>query len=94
MNALKQKWKAFIIWLIEAKGLSDMRIDACEIEYTTYYPTNRRHDLDNYTPKFINDGLVESGFLIDDDSKHLRKITLLCGVDKENPRTEIRVIMD
>ena len=59
--------------------------------FTTYYSTNRRHDVDNSTPKFILDGFSESGLISDDDSTHLKKLTLICNVDKDNPRTEIEV---
>ena len=89
MNALKQRWKDFIIWLIDNQGYSNLHINQCEMIFTTYYKTNRRHDIDNSTPKFILDGFSESGFINDDDITHLVRLTLQCAVDKENPRTEI-----
>ena len=55
----------------------------------TYKKHNRNFDLDNTTIKFIQDGFVESGLLVDDNYKILKKITLVGGIDKENPRTEI-----
>ena len=87
MNALKQKWKDFICWFVAEKGYSNLRIKRCEIAQKIYYATNRRHDLDNGVPKFILDGLVQSGMIDDDDSKHISKITLECEIDSENPRT-------
>lgn len=91
MNALKQKWKDFIVWLIKSKGLLNLHIEKCEMKFFTYYPTHVRHDVDNSCPKFILDGMSESGFIVDDDSTHITKLTLECGYDKENPRTEITV---
>lgn len=91
MNALKQKWKSFIVWLIEQQGYTNLRISKCEIDVRTYYQTHRRHDVDNSTPKFILDGLCESGFIVDDDCNHLSKLTLECFVDSERPRTELIV---
>ncbi len=91
MNALKQRWKDFIVWYIEDRGYTDLRIERCEMTYTVYYRSHRRHDADNCVPKFIQDGLVASGFVVDDDSEHIRSLTLKCGVDEEHPRTEIRV---
>lgn len=91
MNALKQKWKDFICWFIDNQGYSNLHIEKCEMEFITYYKTNRRHDIDNGTPKFLLDGFSESGFIVDDDSKHITKLTMECYVDKENPRTEITV---
>ena len=89
MNALKQRWKDFIIWFIDNQGYSNLHINKCEMIFTTYYKTNRRHDIDNSAPKFILDGFSESGFINDDDITHLVRLTLQCAVDKENPRTEI-----
>ncbi|MBR5014247.1 MAG: hypothetical protein IKY16_06540 [Bacteroidales bacterium] len=91
MNALKGKWKDFIVWFIEKQGYANLHIPQCEMEFITYYYTNRRHDIDNSVPKFILDGFCESGFIVDDDHKHIQKLTLRCGVDTERPRTEIIV---
>jgi hypothetical protein len=89
MNALKQRWKDFIKWFVASRGYTSLAIKKCEIYQTVYYPNNRRHDPDNSVPKFILDGLVESGMLEDDDSKHITKLVLECMVDTEYPRTEI-----
>ena len=94
MNALKQRWKDFIQWFIENQGYTNLHIEKCEMKFTTYYKTNRRHDIDNGCPKFILDGLSESGFIIDDDSKHITSLTMECYVDKDNPRTEIEVCIN
>lgn len=91
MNALKQKWKDFIKWFVEEQGYSNLRIEQCEVEQTIYYNNNRRHDIDNSVPKFVLDGLIEGGMIVDDDSKHIQKLTLMCDVDKDNPRTEIKI---
>lgn len=93
MNALKQRWKNFIQWLIENQGYTNLRIDKCDIRVKTYYKTNRRHDVDNSVIKFILDGFAESGFIIDDDSKHVQSLLLECFVDKDNPRTEIEILI-
>ena len=91
MNALKQRWKEFCIWWIENLGLSGKNLDQFEMTFTTYMPTKRRIDPDNTVPKMILDGLVESGFIIDDDGRHLRSLTLKTDYDKERPRTEINI---
>lgn len=90
-NNLKQQWKAFIVWVMDDLGLSGTMIEKCEIVYRTWFFQNRRHDLDNISPKYILDGFVEAGFIVDDDSEHIVKLTLECGVDKENPRIEFLV---
>jgi len=89
MNALKQKWKDFIVWFIKSQGYDNLRITKCDVEFNTYYSSARRHDTDNSCPKFIIDGLCESGLIIDDDSNHITSLLLKCFVDPERPRTEI-----
>ena len=91
MNALKQKWKNFIEWFVTEQGYANLRIERCELFQIVYYPTNRRHDVDNSIGKFIYDGLVQAQMVADDDSKHIEEIRLRCGVDKENPRTELHI---
>lgn len=91
MNALKQRWKDFIKWFINEQGYTNLHIDKCEISQIVYYPNNRRHDTDNSVPKFILDGLVESGMVMDDDSKHITKLTLMCDTDTKHPRTELHI---
>lgn len=91
MNALKQRWKDFIKWFVDEQGYANLRIEKCEIYQTVFYGTNRRHDVDNSVGKFIYDGLVESGMIVDDDSKHIYKLTLECAVDEDRPRTELSV---
>lgn len=91
MNALKQQWKDFIRYFVEEQGYANLHIDKCEISQIVYYPNNRRHDTDNSVPKFILDGLVESGMIVDDDSQHVTKLTLECKTDLQNPRTELHI---
>lgn len=91
MNALKRKWKDFIVWFVHEQGYTNLHIEKCEMSYKVYYQTNRRHDVDNSVPKFAQDGFVESGMIADDDSTHITKLTLECGVDPSHPRTEITI---
>ena len=93
MNALKQRWKDFMVWFIEDQGYTNLRIEQCDMTFTVFYGNSRRHDVDNSTPKFVIDGMVEAGMVVDDDSKHIRSITLRCSVDAEHPRTEIEIII-
>ena len=89
MNDLKQKWKEFIIWFVEDNKLTNKKIEKCSMTFVSYFKTKIRKDVDNTVPKFILDGMSESGLIIDDDSLHVESLTLKCGYDKENPRTEI-----
>lgn len=93
MNALKQKWKDFIKFWMKLEKLENRQLDNFDIVLTVFFNTKRRHDVDNQIPKFILDGFTESGFIVDDDEKHLHSLTLKTGYDKENPRTEFEIII-
>lgn len=91
MNALKQRWKDFGCWWLTDLGYNGMMLDSFSIIVTVFFNTKRRHDVDNQCPKFLLDSFTESGFIVDDDEKHLHSLTLKTGYDKENPRTEIEI---
>ena len=90
-NTLKQNWSAFIVWFVEKYGFSNINIKVCDMEFTSFFKTQIRHDNDNTCPKWTLDGLSESGMILDDDSKTIESLLLKCGYDKENPRTEILI---
>jgi Holliday junction resolvase RusA-like endonuclease len=89
MNELKQKWKEYIVWLVDKHGYKNLKIDNCEITYKFFMPSLRRADTDNFSPKFVQDGLTMAGVVIDDDYTHVNPLHIELGYDKENPRMEI-----
>lgn len=91
LNRTKQNWRDFIIYILKKRNLAGMHIEKCRITYRTFFKQNRRHDLDNITPKFIFDGFVEADFIVDDDLKHIVSLTTEGGIDKNNPRIEFIV---
>lgn len=90
-NDLKQKWKEFIVWVVNDLGLANQNINNCIITYRFFMPTRRAFDLDNMTPKFVNDGFVEAKLLEDDNVNFVHEIFLTGGYDKDNPRMEIDI---
>lgn len=89
MNALKQKWKDFGVWWIEKLGYTNMMLDSFEIIEAVYFSNKIRRDVQNYITKFLDDSFVAAGFIVDDDYKHYKKMTMMIDVDKNWPRTEI-----
>ena len=68
-----------------------MSLEEFDMHFTSYMPTKRRADPDNYVPKFLLDSFTNSGFIVDDDGRHLKTLSLSTDYDKDNPRTEIDV---
>ena len=92
--ALKAKYKEFGIWFIKYLGYENIKLDKFEMHIHVYMPSNRRADVDNIcggTGKILNDAFTATGFIIDDSYDHLTKLTMTCGADKNNPRTEITI---
>ena len=90
-NELKQHWNNFMVWLIQKYEIDNMKIQRCNITYIYTFPTKHRRDTDNYTPKFINDGLVNSGFLQDDSYFNIEVAKFLGKYEKGVYQTDIIV---
>lgn len=78
MNKLKQDWKDFTMYVVKHYGLNDLGISRCKCKYVVYNSTARRKDVDNYSPKFILDGLTAeaSGVLVDDGCSCITELTI------------------
>ena len=87
-RAEKQAWKGYCIAYCIPRPKTPP--EYAQVTLTFYFDNRRRHDADNYQ-KFIMDGLVAAGVIMDDDFNHVQ---VLCkgGYDKKNPRTEIEII--
>lgn len=89
-RAEKQRWTEAVMWVVLAKEKPKKPFDRARVKITYFFPTNARHDADNYAGKFLLDGLTKAGVIVDDDLKHITT-TIIGKVDKNNPRTEIEV---
>ena len=89
VSKMKQDWKDFIVWLMDDLGYTNLKIKRCKEYLNVYFDTNRRHDSDNYVPKFINDGLTAAGVIMDDDFSCINTLIISGDIDIDNPRTEI-----
>ena len=72
------------------KPIPKKPITKAKVTLKYYFKDKKRRDPDNYSGKFILDGLVKSG-VIKDDSFNNISLALEAGYDKDNSRTEIIV---
>ena len=82
-----------IIWEIK-KQLRDVKITKPVLMYYQFYEKDRRRDKDNILSsavKFIQDSLVKTKVLEDDNQKHIHNFYFDTFVDKENPRIEVTI---
>lgn len=81
----------------QRKGWEARTPDQCEgkeyvIEIAIWQKDNRRHDLDNQATSIL-DALVKAFIIPDDSVKFVGRITVdNMGVEKSNPRAEIKVL--
>jgi Holliday junction resolvase RusA-like endonuclease len=87
-RAEKTRWKG--ICAAYCRPRPKQPPEYARVTLTFFFDSRRRHDADNYQ-KFILDGLVAAGVIMDDDFAHVQ---VLCkgGYDKKNPRTEIEIM--
>lgn len=86
----KREWE----WLVRAsvgKDKPKKALEKARVTLTYYFPTKHRRDPDNYSGKFILDGLVKSK-VIQDDSFDCIDLQIKGEYDKNNPRTEIEIL--
>ena len=87
---LKKQWA----WDIKAsvgRNKPKQALEKSIVTLTYYFKTKHERDPDNYSGKFILDGLVNAGVLVDDNFNCI-ELRLRGGYDKKNPRTEIQII--
>ena len=88
-RADKKQWEA--LCAVYCRPKPSEPIKKCLVGITYFFRTMQRHDPDNYSGKFILDGLRKAGIIEDDSFSNV--MLLLCGdYDKENPRTEIMIM--
>lgn len=84
----KQRWE----WLVKAavKKKPKKPLKKARVQITYFFPDRRRRDPDNYSGKFLLDGLTRAG-IIEDDSFSNVQLELRGECDRKNPRTEIEL---
>jgi len=84
----KRKWE----WMVRAavKKKPQKPFKKARVRITYFFPNKIRRDPDNYSGKFLLDGLRKAE-LIEDDSFSNIILELAGSYDSENPRTEIEL---
>lgn len=85
----KQIWASYVMAYCRPRPRKPIPKSIVKLMY--YFPTAIRHDPDNYSGKFILDGLVQCR-IIEDDCFGKIKLLLDADIDRVNPRTEITLI--
>ena len=77
------------------KGRKGIKKQGLELEYTYHHGNARRVDVSNplsIIDKFASDALVHAGILPDDNTNIIKRVIYQNGgIDRENPRAELRI---
>lgn len=85
----KQRWTQMVFWACKIAPHEKITGRAT-VKITYYFKGFQRRDADNYSGKFILDGIVKAGILADDSFQHIDLV--LRGVfGNKTARTEIEV---
>lgn len=85
----KKNWE-FLIRNATENSRPEKPLKCAQVNITYFFPDKRRRDPDNYSGKFILDGLVRAGVLADDSFSNV-VISLTGKYCKDCPRTEIEI---
>ena len=92
-GSVKKKCEELIVWSIRQQ-LRSLHIEKPVLLYYRFYEPNRRRDNDNIlscAAKFVQDSLVKSHVLDEDNQQHIHNFYFDTFVDKENPRIEVTI---
>ena len=83
-----RRYEEKVAWCARSTGLSAPLTGEVKLEIHLWLPDRRRRDIDNIA-KSIADGL--NGIAWDDDHQVTQLVVSRAGVDRANPRAEIRL---
>lgn len=88
----KKEWEQIVGWeVLRQKVKPSQPIRKAVTTYRYYFPTKHRRDPSNYSPKWLEDGLVKAGVLLDDSFENVKLEIVHGGVDRSFPRVEIEI---
>lgn len=87
----KREWENTVHWAVKVAGWRGEPLSKARVELVYHFPTGHRRDPDNYSGKFILDGLKKAGVLVDDSFRNVQLVLTMGKVDRNNPRVEILV---
>src|SRR5699024_6365601 len=79
--------------LVKLKAMKLPKVESADF-IITWYCKDKRKDPDNIASgvKFIMDGLVEAGVILNDGWREVNSVIHFFEIDKSNPRVEVNIL--
>ncbi len=87
-NKAKREWAEIVA--VYCRPVPQSPIARARVSLIYHFPDKIRRDPDNYSGKFILDGLTHAG-IIQDDNFNVIELRILAGAVSKNPYTEVIV---
>lgn len=93
LRKVKQEWEEVVQWVVKTCPCPAFPLDKSVITYRFYFKDRRERDITNLygCVKFLEDGLVKAGVIVDDSMNHTYPLVIPGGIDRKRPRVEIVV---
>lgn len=92
-NDSKQKYKNFMLWILNNNNIPKLMLEDCEITYKVTYNTKTRRDCDNASlnSKYYGDAFVEYGLLKDDSYFQVKWLHFTACYEKGIKKLDISI---
>lgn len=88
---IKKCWVEYTRFILNQQGLHNVQLTACKVHIHFVFGTRRLSDLDNRTPKLLQDALTHCGFWIEDNYTVVQELRLTASYEKNNPQMIVTI---
>ena len=89
---IKKAWVEYVRFVLNQQGLNNLQLTQCKVLHLHFVFGDRRlSDLDNRTPKLLQDALTQCGFWTDDNYTVVQELRLTASYEKKNPQMVVKI---
>lgn len=88
---IKKMWVEYVRFVLEKEGLLNLQLTGCKVHLHFVFGDRRLSDLDNRTPKLLQDALTHCGFWVDDNYTIVQELRLTASHEAKNPQMIVTV---
>jgi Holliday junction resolvase RusA-like endonuclease len=90
-NNEAKRWHQIVYLCAKRQNIQEKFTGKRRVVLEYHFDTAYRHDPDNYSGKFIMDGLVKAGILEDDDFRHIELLVRAGKICRDDPHVLVHI---